>query len=85
MLLLCCGAPHPAPPALPGTALCCMPGASKEHTQACSRGITRTAMQIQFLYASLGTSSGGSAASWRAALAALKSDYEKHFKYTGKV
>lgn len=47
-------------------------------------------LQVQFLYASLGSggSSGhgsGSAASWRSALAALKSDYEKHFKYTGKV
>lgn len=50
-------------------------------------------LQIQFLYASLGDAGSGrgqrgggaAAASWRAALAALKSDYEKHYKYTGKV
>lgn len=49
-------------------------------------------LQIQFLYASLaGGGSGGArgssgaVASWRAALAALKADFEKHHKYTGKV
>jgi hypothetical protein len=49
--------------------------------------------QIQFLYASLGSAGGSqrgggggaAAASWRAALAALKADYEKNYKYTGKV
>lgn len=51
-------------------------------------------LQIQFLYASLGSAGGSqrggsgggaAAASWRAALAALKADYEKNYKYTGKV
>ena len=49
---------------------------------ACSAG------EVQFLYASLGSagardSSGGGP--WRAALAALKGDHERHFRYTGKV
>lgn len=49
-------------------------------------------LQVQFLYASLAGSGGGNVrggsaavASWRAALAALKADFEKHHKYTGKV
>ena len=56
---------------------------------------TVAALQIQFLYASLasaggsqrngGGGAGAAAASWRAALAALKADYEKNYKYTGKV
>lgn len=39
-------------------------------------------LQLQYLYASLGQKGG---AAWRAALAALKSDYERQYKYTGKV
>jgi hypothetical protein len=51
-------------------------------------------LQIQYLYAALASSdslgkqhsaAGGAVASWRAALAALKSDYEKSGRYTGKV
>lgn len=50
--------------------------------------------QIQFLYASLGgAAAGGSgqrggagaAASWRAALSALKGEYERSGRYSGKV
>ncbi|KAL4451904.1 hypothetical protein ABPG75_007566 [Micractinium tetrahymenae] len=44
-----------------------------------------SASEIQFLYASLGSGGAGAAASWRGALAALKADFEKHYKYTGKV
>lgn len=52
-----------------------------------------TPKQVQFLYASLGGAAAeepraggrGSAASWRAALASLKADYEQGYKYTGKV
>lgn len=38
---------------------------------------------IQYLYALLG-GKGGSGV-WRAALAELKADYDKNFRYTGKV
>ena len=38
---------------------------------------------VQYVYASLG--SRGSGGLWRSGLAALKADYEKNFKYTGKV
>lgn len=41
------------------------------------------ALQLQYLYASLGQRGG--AAAWRGALASLKADYEQHYKYTGKV
>jgi hypothetical protein len=50
--------------------------------------------QTQYLYASLGSAAAGSshpgsgagtASSWRAALAALKADYETSGRYTGKV
>jgi hypothetical protein len=47
--------------------------------------------QIQFLYASLASGGGsqrgggGGVAAWRAALADLKADFERSWKYTGKV
>lgn len=46
--------------------------------------------QVQFLYASLGSSGGqrgggGAVASWRGALAGLKAGFEHNHKYTGKV
>eukprot|EP00887_Chlorella_sp_A99_P007879 scaffold20.g7879.t1 len=40
-----------------------------------------SAAEVQYLYASLG---GKGAGAWRAALAQLKADFEKHHKYTGK-
>jgi len=42
------------------------------------------AAEVQYLYASLGGKREGSGV-WRMALADLKADHDKHFKYTGKV
>lgn len=55
---------------------------------------TDSLMQIQFLYASLGSTTAsqrgsaagtGTVASWRATLAALKTEYERSGRYSGKV
>lgn len=39
-------------------------------------------LQVQHIFAVFGKASGGAR---RAALASLRQDYEKHYKYTGKV
>lgn len=46
-----------------------------------------SAAEIQYVYALLGASGSGkaAAASWRTALAGLKADHDKHYKYSGKV
>ncbi|GAB4819208.1 hypothetical protein N2152v2_006254 [Parachlorella kessleri] len=66
---------------LAGGAVCAETAAALRQG-ACAVYGACSSSEIQYLYASLGQKGG---AVWRSSLAALKTHYELHYKYTGKV